>query len=108
MDWTHVRDSAQGVIRVLDAKGVAGESFNISCGTAFRHKDILDNVRELIGSDANVSMGAGKFLDRGAPLNIDKSRKLLGFEPRFADIQEGLADYHNWLSDSKLALSDAS
>ena len=96
-----MRDSAQGVIRVLDAIGVAGESFNISCGTAFKHKDILDNVRDLIGRDPNVSMGAGKFLNRGAPLNIGKSRKMLGFEPRFADIREGLADYHYWLSASE-------
>ena len=97
MDWTHVRDSAQGVVRVLDATGVAGQSFNISCGTAFNHKDILENVCDLVGQDPNVSMGAGKFLNRGAPLNIDKSRKLLGFEPQFADIRDGLADYHEWL-----------
>lgn len=100
LDWTHVRDSAQGVIRVLDAKDVAGESFNISCGTAFKHKDILSDVRDLVGRDANVSMGAGKFLNRGTPLNIEKSRKLLGFEPRFGDIREGLADYYDWLKKS--------
>jgi nucleoside-diphosphate-sugar epimerase len=98
MDWTHVRDSAQGVIRLLDAEGVSGQSFNISCGTAFYHKDILKNVRMIIGSDPGVTMGPGKFLNRGAPLDIEKSRKMLGFEPRFTEIGSGLSDYRDWLS----------
>jgi len=97
MDWTHVRDTARGVINTLDAENAAGESFNISCGVAICHKDILHNVTDIIGKESNVTMGPGKFLDRGAPLNIDKARRVLGFKPRFADIREGLVDYHDWL-----------
>ena len=97
MDWTHVRDTAQGVINVLDAKDAGGESFNISCGVAFSHKDIVQSVSEILGVDSNVSLGPGAFLDRGAPLNISKARNLLGFKPRFSDIREGLIDYRNWL-----------
>ena len=100
MDWTHVRDSAQGVVRLLDAQGVAGQSFNISCGKAFHHRDILDVVRQIIGKDPGVTMGGGNFLNRGAPLNIDKSKEFLGFEPRFTNIRTGLCDYRDWLNAS--------
>ena len=97
-DWTHVRDSAKGVIDILDAEDVTGESFNISCGTAFRHSDILNYVCDLVGRDPHVTMGPGKFLNRGAPLNIGKAERLIGFTPRFGDIREGLADYQRWLN----------
>lgn len=97
MDWTHVRDAARGVIQLLDAEGVAGQNFNISCGTAFRHKDMLKHVSDITGHTSGMHMGGGKFLNRGAPLDISKSRTLLGFEPRFTDIRAGLEDYGKWL-----------
>lgn len=98
MDWTHVRDTAAGVLRVLDTPDIAGEAFNISCGVAVSHRDIVKEVQALTGKDAHVSMGPGVFINRGAPLNVEKARRVLGFRPRFADIREGLADYRDWLS----------
>lgn len=98
LEWTHVRDSAQGVIRLLDADGMSGESFNISCGQPIAHRDIVRHVEDIIGTPPNVTMGPGKFLDRNPPLDITKAREKLGFEPRYADIRAGLEDYHRWLS----------
>jgi len=98
MDWTHVRDSTQGVLKVLDAANAAGQSFNISTGVAVSHSDIIRHVEEIVGEPTGVRMGPGKFLDRNSPLNVTKAREGLGFEPRFGDIRDGLADYHRWLA----------
>ena len=97
LDWTHVRDAAQGVIRVLDTDGQGGQSFNISSGIAVPHPEIVEKVRAIVGHDSNISLGPGAFVDRGAPLDIRKAREVLGFAPKYTDIGDGLADYHAWL-----------
>lgn len=97
LEWTHVRDTAQGVVAVLDAKDAGGESFNISCGQAIEHQDIVRHVEEIVGAPTNATMGPGKFLDRNPPLDISKARQRLGFEPRFRNIREGLLDYQHWI-----------
>lgn len=97
LDWTHVRDTADGIVRLLDAPGLGGESVNISCGVAVEHGKIVKDAAELLGRGSGVTLGPGSFVERGAPLDIGKARRLLGFEPRFADIRNGLADYHAWL-----------
>lgn len=97
LDWTHVEDTAEGVARLLEVEGLAGESVNISCGTAWRNAEIVERVTRLLGHDSGATLGPGSFVARGAPLDISKARRLLGFEPRFAEIDAGLADYHHWL-----------
>jgi nucleoside-diphosphate-sugar epimerase len=99
LDWTHVRDTAAGVVALLDAEGIApGEAFNISCGVSVNHRDIVRHVTDLLGYDSNMQIGDGLFFVRGAPLDISKAKTRLGFTPRFTDIREGLADYRNWLA----------
>ena len=100
MDWTHVRDSARGVIAIMDAEGIDGESFNISAGKVFSHRDILGHVEDIVGQPTGMSMGPGKFLNRGSPLDTSKAREVLQFEPVFADIKDGLVDYHEWLQQA--------
>ena len=103
MDWTHVRDTAQGVIAVLDSDGVAGESFNISSGVATTHKTLMALVENILGEPTGAHLGPGSFLDRGAPLDGGKARRVLGFAPRFADIRDGLVDYHRWIAAAQSA-----
>lgn len=97
LDWTHVEDTAAGIIALLQAEGMAGEAVNISCGVAYQHRDIVERVAKLLGKDSGMELGPGPFTPRGAPLDIGKARERLGFAPRYADINEGLADYKAWL-----------
>lgn len=97
IDWTHVRDTADGVVRLLDAPGLGGQSVNISSGVPVAHREIVRHVTELLGRESGVTLGPGSFVERGAPLDIGKARRLLGFEPRFAGVRKGLSDYREWL-----------
>ncbi len=97
LDWTHVEDTAEGVTLLLEAEGMAGESVNISSGTAHEHGDIIAAVSRHLGRDPGVSIAPGPFVERGAPLDISKARARLGFAPRFARIEDGIGSYHDWL-----------
>ena len=50
-----------------------GDTFNISNGNAVTHRDIVAAVQDVVGRDTRVTMGPGKFLDRGAPLDISRA-----------------------------------
>ena len=93
LDWTHVEDTAAGIVALLNAEGMNGEAVNISCGVAYEHPDIVARVTALLGEQSGMTLGPGPFVPRGAPLDITKARTSLGFEPKYADIDAGLADY---------------
>lgn len=96
-DWTHVEDTAQGIVRLFDTPAVAHRHYNISCGVAVSHQRIVELVSEQLGCDSDMQLGPGPFVVRGAPLDIQRARNDLGFTPRYADIREGLEDYRRWL-----------
>ena len=98
LDWTHVKDTAQGIVKLFEAEGMQGRSFNISCGKAVAHQQIVELVQSHVGRDTGMTLGPGYFVKRGAPLDISRTRRELGFEPEFADIREGIADYGAWLA----------
>lgn len=96
-DWTHVEDTAQGIIRLFDTPSLPHRHYNISCGVAVSHQRIVEMVSEQLGYDSDMQLGPGPFVVRGAPLDIQRARDELGFTPHYADIREGLKDYRRWL-----------
>lgn len=100
LDWTHVYDTATGIIKLFEKEKVAHRNFNISSGVPVDHLKIIEEVGEIIGKTSNVQLGPGPFVVRGSPLDIARAREELGFEPRFTDIREGIHDYWQWLKKS--------
>lgn len=101
LDWTHVCDTARGVVRLFEAEQVESRNFNISCGVPVEHREIVRVVAEELGRESDVTLGPGPFVVRGAPLDISRARDELGFEPEFTDIRAGIADYRNWLDKAR-------
>lgn len=102
-DWTHVRDTARGVVAAFEKDRVSSRNFNISSGVAVSHREILQGVAEVVGRETDVRLGPGPFILRGAPLDITRAREELGFEPEFTDIRAGLRDYWDWLRKAEAA-----
>ncbi|MFY0992465.1 NAD-dependent epimerase/dehydratase family protein [Halomonas sp. C05BenzN] len=101
LDWTHVHDTAAGIVKLFEKESVTHRNFNISSGVTVDHLQIVDHVADIIGHRANVRLGPGPFVVRGAPLDISLARRELGFTPRFTDIREGLQDYWQWLTANR-------
>lgn len=97
LDWTHVHDTAAGIVKLFEKDHVAQRNFNISSGVTIDHQEIVDQVADLLGKRSSVRLGPGPFVVRGAPLDISLARQELGFAPRYTDIREGLEDYWKWL-----------
>lgn len=97
LDWTHVHDTAQGVVLLFEKESVQHRHFNISSGVSVEHLEIVRQVTELVGHDSNMQLGPGPFVVRGSPLDISRAREELGFTPKYLDIKEGLEDYWKWL-----------
>lgn len=101
LDWTHVRDTARGVVQLFEKDHVQSRSFNLSSGVPVHHQEIIRLVAEVVGHASNVRLGSGPFVRRGAPLDISRARSELGFAPEFTDMREGIRDYWRWLQQVK-------
>lgn len=100
LDFTHVFDTAQGIVKAYRALPTKSRIYNVTSGVAVRLGDVLGWVADHLGRDMGVKLGPGKAVPRGAPLDITRARAELGYEPHFAEIRDGIRQYHAWLQNS--------
>ena len=97
--YTHVQDIAGLVIAMLDAPDGADRIFYGSAGgTMVTTSEVAEIVRELV-PEADVSIGE-ELSEAEKPvvalrgeLSIENAREQLGWEPRYASIRDGIAQY---------------
>lgn len=100
LDFTHVFDTAQGIVKAYRALPTKNRIYNVTSGVAVRLGDVVDWVQDHLGAETGVRLGPGKAVPRGAPLDIARAKADLKFEPAFADIRDGIRHYHDWLMSS--------
>jgi len=100
LDFTHVFDTAQGIVKAYRALPTESRIYNITSGVAVRLGDVVDFVAEHLGTDTGITLGPGKAVPRGAPLDITRAKAEIGFDPALADIRDGIRQYHAWLKTS--------
>lgn len=95
--WCYIDDIVDGILTALVAPEAVGHSFNIGNprSTVTIHQLARDIVR-LAGSTSTLEHVAWDFPDVELRIpNIDKARRLLGFEPR-VELEEGLRRTIAW------------
>jgi nucleoside-diphosphate-sugar epimerase len=100
-DYTHVADVAQAAVKAVDipADQVKDRIFYVATGKPLvMAGEVADVVKKLVPS-ADIEIGSGlseadmiEIRYRGV-LSIDNAREQLGYEPEFADIEKGVANY---------------
>lgn len=95
--WCYIDDIVDGILLVMTHKSAIGEAFNIgnprSTVTIF---NLARDVIRLAHSSSSIRHVKWDFPDVEVRIpNIDKARKLLGFEPKI-DLEEGLLRTINW------------
>ena len=98
VDFTYVDDTAKGIVKcaLSDAHNM---SFNITAGNAITLKDAAERIIALTVSKSKiVDIGMNKIYPRRGTLDINRAKKLLGYEPK-VDFDEGLKKYYEWLQN---------
>jgi len=102
-DFVHVRDIVAAYLAVLSSPEPAlkGGILNVATGDPKTVREVVERIRTLLGSGAELHWGAVPhrrneiWLNSGSPAKI---RTMLGWEPR-VPLEQGLAETIAWFRD---------
>ncbi|GEC98281.1 hypothetical protein KVA01_04360 [Kocuria varians] len=101
-DWIHVADHSAAVLRILES-GTPGRTYLIGADGERDNLTVLREILRLMGQpeDAfeHVTDRAGH--DRRYAIDGSRTRAELGWEPRWTDFSEGLADTMAWYTEHR-------
>lgn len=96
-DFTFVDNVVQANLRAAEASGVGGEVFNVACGERFTLLELIAQVNRILGTSIEpVFVDSRRGDVKHSLADIDKARRLLGYEPRVT-FAEGLERTVAWL-----------
>ena len=95
--WCYVDDMVDALMLVLERPEAAGEVFNIGNErSVLTILELAEQIRQLMGADVEINFRPLHYTDVEMRIpNIDKARKLLGWEPQ-VDLEEGLSRTIAW------------
>ena len=90
-DFTFVQNAVQANVRAFFAKEEAiNEVFNVAFGERISLNTLWEDLKNISGKEVKANYGPPRKGDvRDSLANIDKARKLLGYEPLFS-VNDGL------------------
>ena len=95
-DFTYVENVVNANLLAAEAKGVAGQAFNVACGGRYTLLDLLAKLKETIGSDIEPIHEAARAGDvRDSQASIEAAEKALGYHVS-VDFDEGLRRTVEW------------
>ncbi|HEX3898800.1 MAG TPA: dTDP-glucose 4,6-dehydratase [Mycobacteriales bacterium] len=100
-DWLHVDDHCRAVATVLE-RGVRGETYNISGGTALTNRELTERLVAACGRDWSAVEPVTDRLghDRRYAIDDTKIREELGYAP-LTGFEEGLAATVAWYQENE-------
>lgn len=89
-DFTYVGNVVQANMLAMDADGVCGKVYNVACGERVTVNRLVDELRDLIGSDIRPVYAAPRAGDiKHSLASLARARAELGYEP-VVRLREGL------------------
>jgi len=102
-DFVFIEDVADATVRAISSDKANGEAFNIGTGVAVSVLEVASSLKELLASNINISI-SGKFRlgdIRHNYADINKAKKLLGFNPNYG-FKKGLGVFIEWIKSQEV------
>lgn len=98
LDFTYIDDFISGMIKVIENGNSVNETFNLTFGESHTIAELSEVIKKhFLGIKVNYLPKDKLTPDRGT-LNIDKARKLIGYEPCYP-IDRGFPEYIKWYKE---------
>lgn len=98
LDFTHVDDTALGIVRAVLSENTTNKTYNITRSQAHSLKDAAELAVKIVGSGTvKVADRDPSFPSRGE-LNIDAARRDFDYNPQIG-IEDGFNRYVNWFKN---------
>ncbi|WP_407891457.1 UDP-glucose 4-epimerase GalE [Lacticaseibacillus sp. N501-2] len=98
-DYVHVVDLADAHILAMQylADGHDSNAFNLGSATGFSNLEILNAARKVTGQPIPAKIGPRRPGDPSTLIAAsDKARTILGWKPKFDDVEQVIATAWNW------------
>ncbi len=101
-DFTFVKDTADGFMKVAEAEGVLGEEINLGNDNTIRIGDLAEKIFKIIGKTPKIvadpqRVRPGKSEVMKLWASNEKAKRMIGWEPRVS-LDEGLKLTIEWIS----------
>ena len=95
-DFTYVENVVQANLLALTADGAAGKMMNLGCGTRISLNQLVKQLENILGLNAQVEYLPARAGDvRDSLADIRLAERLLGYQPRVS-VEDGLARTVDW------------
>jgi nucleoside-diphosphate-sugar epimerase len=89
-DFTYVQNVVEANLQAMDAQGVAGQAFNVAYGERTTLNQLLDELRELLGTDIEAEFAASRPGDvPHSWADCSRAQEAFGYQPEIA-LRDGL------------------
>lgn len=103
VDFTYIKDLAEGFALAAFSPGAKNETFNITRGEGRTIRDLAEILKNLIPGVEVVEQPSGEIRPERGSLDISRAKKLLGYSPRYS-LEKGMAEYVKYVRDTGIGL----
>ncbi len=101
VDFTYVKDTANGFALASKSKKAVNETFNITNGNARSVLDLANAVKDAV-PEAKIESRESDFLrPKRGTLSIEKAKSMFGYEPK-TSLEEGIKNYVESIKGNKI------
>lgn len=93
VDWIHVADVVEGLVRMATALGIEGRRLDLGSGELHTVRQVVETLCTLVDPDLRPTFGArsDRRDEQVRRADVETTHRLLGWRPRF-DLESGLRD----------------
>lgn len=98
LDFTYIGDLVRGVVLCIARPEARNQIFNLTYGDSRTLKQMIEVVRSELPEIVVTYQPRDQLMPERGTLDIDKARRLLGFEPAWP-LEKGFVRYIRWYKD---------